>query len=175
MMTDVPSSELVTPRLLLFPASAAFLRAVIDRDFATAGALYQVTVPPSCPGNQAAVDGLSIHLRELEADPRERGGGCGRSCSRRTGSPSGRSASRGRRAMAASRSAGDCCRRYDSWASREAATAVIDWLKTQPEVCRIIATIDDDNAASIRIATHLGMRRTRERHRDTPVYDLTDW
>ena len=46
----------------------------------------------------------------------------------------------------------------------EAAHAVLRWVLTQPRVRRVTARIQDDNAASIRVAERLGMRRTPVRY-----------
>ena len=46
----------------------------------------------------------------------------------------------------------------------EAARAVLRWVLTQPRVRRVTARIHDDNAASIRVAERLGMRRTPVRY-----------
>jgi RimJ/RimL family protein N-acetyltransferase len=46
----------------------------------------------------------------------------------------------------------------------EAARVVLGWALRQPRVRRVTARIHDENAPSIRVAQHLGMRRTSERY-----------
>lgn len=46
----------------------------------------------------------------------------------------------------------------------EAARAVLQWALAQPRVRRVTARIHDDNAPSVRVAEHLGMRRTSVRY-----------
>ena len=168
--------DLTTTRLLLIPVGADFLQAVIDRDHAAAGALYQLTVPPTWPGHREAIDGLPLHLEALRADPGEllwrvrlvilSDDRIAIGSVNLKGPPRDGCVELGWGLLPSMRRMGF---------AREAAEVVIGWLKAQPAVTRIIATIDDDNPASIRIAQHLGMRRTPERHRALPVYELTDW
>jgi RimJ/RimL family protein N-acetyltransferase len=54
----------------------------------------------------------------------------------------------------------------------EASEAVIGWVRSQPKVRRIIATIPADNVASIRVAERLGMSATGESCRNLPVWEL---
>jgi [ribosomal protein S5]-alanine N-acetyltransferase len=167
--------DLATARLLLIPVGPEFVQAVIDRDHAHAGQLCQVTVPPTWPGNRGAVDGLSFHLEAMLADPREvpwrirlivlKEDRIAIGSINLKGPPQDGRVEIGWGLVPSMRRMGF---------AREAAAAVIDWLKAQPEVSRIIATIDDENAASIRIAEHLGLRRTTELHRELPVYELAD-
>lgn len=44
----------------------------------------------------------------------------------------------------------------------EAAGAIVEWARSQPDVRVIVAGCDSDNAPSIRILERLGFRRTRE-------------
>ena len=46
--------ELLTERLILIPASPGFVQAVLDRDCGKAGALHQITLPPTWPGGREA-------------------------------------------------------------------------------------------------------------------------
>jgi RimJ/RimL family protein N-acetyltransferase len=46
----------------------------------------------------------------------------------------------------------------------EAARAVLHWALAQPRVRRVTARIHDENLASVRVAEHLGMRRTAVRY-----------
>jgi [ribosomal protein S5]-alanine N-acetyltransferase len=168
--------NLATTRLLLIPAGPEFVQAVIDRDHARAGGLYQLTVPATWPGNPGAVDGLPHHLEALRADPREllwrirlvvlKDDRVAIGSINLKGPPRDGRVEIGWGLMPSVRRRG---------LAREASAAVIDWLKAQPAVTRIIATIDDENAASVGIAMHLGMRKTSETHRDLPVYELTGW
>jgi len=168
--------ELTTARLLLIPIGVEFLQAVIDRDHAAAGALHEITVPPTWPGHRAAVDGLPLHLRALRADPRElpwririvvlKDDRIAIGSVNLKGPPRDGCVEIGWGLLPSLRGMGF---------AREATAAVFHWLKAQPDVQRIIATIDDDNPASIRIATQLGMRKTAAWHRDLPVYEVTDW
>jgi [ribosomal protein S5]-alanine N-acetyltransferase len=168
--------DITTTRLRLVPVGAEFLQALIDRDYARAGLMYQLTVPPTWPGNREAIGGLAHHLEALQADPAEEpwrvrvivleDDRVAIGSINLKGPPRDGRVELGWGLLPSMRGMGF---------AREAAAAVIDWLKAQPDVRRIIATIDDENVASIRVATHLGMRRTTELHRELPVYELTDW
>ena len=168
--------DITTTRLLLIPVGPELLQAVIDRDYVTAGALYQLTLPPTWPGNRAAVDGLAIHLQALRADPSElvwrvrllvlKDDRIAIGSINLKGPPRDGQVEAGWALLPSMRRMGF---------AREAVAAVFDWLKAQRDVRRIIATIDDDNVASVRIATQLGMRKTAERQGELPVYELTDW
>jgi [ribosomal protein S5]-alanine N-acetyltransferase len=52
----------------------------------------------------------------------------------------------------------------------EASAAVIKWALQQPGVRSISATIPDDNDRSQRLAKRLGLIRTSETRRDTPLW-----
>jgi RimJ/RimL family protein N-acetyltransferase len=168
--------DLTTTRLHLIPVDAEFVQAVVDRDHTRAGELFQLTVPPTWPGHRAAIERLALHLAALRADPRElawrirlvvlKDDRVAIGSVNLEGPPRDGCVEIGWWLLASMRGMGF---------AREAAAAVIDWLQAQPEVHRIIATMDDDNLASVRIATHLGMRKTAQRQRELPVYELTDW
>jgi RimJ/RimL family protein N-acetyltransferase len=55
----------------------------------------------------------------------------------------------------------------------EAAAAVINWVAQQADVVSISATVPDDNYPSQRVATRLGLRRTDQTRRDTPLWKCT--
>jgi RimJ/RimL family protein N-acetyltransferase len=55
----------------------------------------------------------------------------------------------------------------------EASEAVIEWVCSQPQARRIIATIPADNLASIHVAERLGMNATGEFRRNLPVWELS--
>lgn len=168
--------ELTTARLALLPAGVELLQAVVDRDYVMAGALEKVTIPPTWPGNRAAVEGLPIHLSALRADPAEipwrirlvvlKSDRIAIGSINLKGPPRGGSVEIGWGILPSMRRMGFAA---------EATAAVIDWLKAQPELHRITATIDDSNIASIRVADRIGMRKTAALHRDLPVYELTGW
>ena len=54
----------------------------------------------------------------------------------------------------------------------EASAAVIEWIKKQPAVAVVSATIPDDNASSQRLAARLGFSRTSESRRNLPLWKL---
>ncbi|HEX3765934.1 MAG TPA: GNAT family N-acetyltransferase [Kofleriaceae bacterium] len=165
--------DITTPRLLLIPATCELIEAVLDDQRASEVVLQNVTVPASWPGTQEALDGLRIHLAELRADPAQLAWRIRLIVLRDTrlaigsvnlkGPPRNETVEIGWGLVASARGHG-----Y----TREAAAAVVGWLTLQPEVSRIIATIDDANAPSIRIAEHLGMTRTEERRRGLPVHAI---
>jgi ribosomal-protein-alanine N-acetyltransferase len=168
--------ELTTARLVLVPAGIELLQAVVDQDYAMAGALQQLTIPPTWPGNRDAVEGLPVHLGALRADPSEipwrirlvlvKPDRIAIGSINLKGPPRGGSVEIGWGILPAMRRRGFAV---------EATAAVIGWLQARPEIHRITATIDDANTASIRVADRVGMRKTAALHRDLPVYELTDW
>ncbi|HEV7559381.1 MAG TPA: GNAT family protein [Kofleriaceae bacterium] len=166
--------ELTTSRLVIVPAGIELLQAVIDRDYVMAGAVQQLTIPPTWPGNPDAVDGLPIHLGALRADPSEIPWRIRLVLLNRIaigsinlkGPPRGGSVEIGWGIVPAMRRKGFAA---------EATAAVIGWLQAQPAIHRITATIDDANTASIRVADRVAMRKTAALHRDLPVYELTGW
>lgn len=54
----------------------------------------------------------------------------------------------------------------------EASSAVIQWVVQQPGVKSISATVPDDNHASQRVATKLGLTRSSEMRRDLPLWKV---
>lgn len=54
----------------------------------------------------------------------------------------------------------------------EASAAAIDWVKKQPGVTTISATIPDDNHASKRLAGRLGFARTNDTRRNLPLWRI---
>lgn len=52
----------------------------------------------------------------------------------------------------------------------EASAAVINWVGKQPGVATVSATIPEDNHASQRVATRLGLSRINETRRDRPLW-----
>lgn len=165
--------DIATSRLLLVSATSELIEAVLEDRRASAIALQNVTIPAEWPVNQEALDGLRIHLAELRADPAQlswrirlivlRDARVAIGSVNLKGPPRDGAVEIGWGLVASARRQG-----Y----AREAAAAVVDWLKPQPQVRRIIATIDDANTPSIRIAEHLGMARTDELRRGLPVYAL---
>jgi ribosomal-protein-alanine N-acetyltransferase len=168
--------DLTTSRLVLVPAGIELLQAVVDHDYALAGAVQQLTIPPTWPGNRDAVEGMPIHLGALRTDPSEipwrirlvllKPSRIAIGSINLKGPPRGGSVEIGWGILPAMRRKGFAV---------EATAAVIHWLQDQPAIHRITATIDDANTPSIRVAERLGMRKTPARHRDLPVYELTDW
>ena len=168
--------ELTTARLELIPAGIELLQAVVDRDYVMAGAVQELTIPPTWPGNRDAVEGLPIHLSALRADPSEipwrirvvvlKPDRIAIGSINLKGPPRGGSVEIGWGILPSMRRMGFAV---------EATTAVIRWLQLQPPIHRITATIDDANTASIRVADRIGMRKTTALHRDLPVYELTGW
>ena len=163
--------ELTTDRLILIPASVEFLRASLDRDFATADACHQITVPPTWPGHRDAIEGLPIHFRALQADPREllwrirlvvlRDDRIAIGSVDLKGPPIDGDAEIGWGILPSMRRMGF---------ATEATAAVVGWVAAQPGVTRITATIADDNLASIRLAHRLGLAKTAELRRGLPIY-----
>ena len=60
---------ILTPRLMLIPASIDQVRAMIDGDSAQASALLGAVVPPGWPAEAEAREGLPWHLQAMENDP----------------------------------------------------------------------------------------------------------
>jgi RimJ/RimL family protein N-acetyltransferase len=165
--------DIATPRLLLIPATTELIEAVLENQQVSTVVLQSMTIPAEWPGNSEALDGLRIHLAELRADPAQlawrirlivlRDARLAIGSVNLKGPPRNGTVEIGWGLIASARGHG-----Y----AREAAAAVVDWLKPQPDVRRIIATIDDANTPSIRLAEHLGMSRTEQRHRGLPVYTV---
>jgi ribosomal-protein-alanine N-acetyltransferase len=164
--------ELQTERLILTPASAGFVQAILDRDCVKAGALHQITVPPTWPGSREALDGLSWHLRAMQADPNEvpwrihlvilKDDRIAIGSVNLKGAPKNGEVEIGWGVLPSKRRKG-----FET----EAVGAMIDWLDQQPEVQRVTATIDDTNTASVRVAQRYGFRKTSEIRRELPVYE----
>jgi RimJ/RimL family protein N-acetyltransferase len=55
----------------------------------------------------------------------------------------------------------------------EASAGVIHWVAQQTGVTSISATVPDDNYPSQRVASRLGLMRTRETRRDSPLWQRT--
>ena len=166
--------ELSTPRLVVVPASIEVLQAVLDDHRALASALASVTIPTAWPGNHDALVGLPIHLAAMRANPAELPWRIRLIASRADriaigsislkGPPRDGTVEIGWGLITAARKHGF---------AREAAAVVVEWLRAQPSVHRIIATIDDANLPSIRIAEHLGMSRIDRTLRGLPVHELS--
>jgi ribosomal-protein-alanine N-acetyltransferase len=169
----VGDHEIVTGRLALLAAPIEFVQACVDRDYTTAGSLLQITVPPTWPGNREAVEGLPIHLRSMRADPTEvpwrirlvvlLPERIAIGSINLKGPPREGEVEIGWGILPSMRRMG--------FAS-EATAAMIAWTFAQPSVSRISATIADDNAASIRVADKLGMKKTKDLRRGLPLYTL---
>jgi len=152
--------ELQSERLILTPASAGFVQAILDRDCVKAGALHQITVPPTWPGSREAMDGLTWHLRALQADPSEvpwrihlvilKEDRIAIGSVNLKGAPKNGEVEIGWGVLPSMRRMGF---------ATESVGAMLAWLDQQPEVRRITATIDDLNSAAQREATRCSGRR----------------
>ena len=164
--------ELQTERLILIPASVGFVQAVLDRDCQKAGALHQITVPPTWPGHREALEGLPIHLRALQANPGDgpwriwlvilRDDRIAIGAVTLKGPPRNGEVELGWGVLPSMRRMGF---------ATEAVAAMLVRLEQLPEIRRITATIGDDNPASLRVATRFGFKKTSELRRELPVYE----
>src|SRR5215467_5388589 len=163
---------LQTPRLDLLPATSEFLKLLIAEKYALAGALLDVTVPEGWPYEEAPRTGLSVHLAAIEEDPSEYLWRIRLIVLRSTRTVIGSINLKGppeKKGGTVEIGWGVSVEYRRQGIAREAAQAVIDWILSQPEVRRVIATIPDDNLASKELAKRLGMQCTREIHRNLPV------
>jgi ribosomal-protein-alanine N-acetyltransferase len=164
---------LATPRLLLLPAPAAFLRAVLAGDRARASAEVSFRVPEGWPEEADFRAGLPLHLAALEAHPSEspwrvwlvalRAGGelIGNVSFKRPPDSTG-SVELGWGIALAHRRQG---------LATEAVTCLLRWACQQPGVRRTLATIPEGHLASEGVARKAGMvRRRGERRWGLPVW-----
>jgi ribosomal-protein-alanine N-acetyltransferase len=168
-------SIISTHRLTLMPTTPEFIELLLAEDYSRAGDLLNVSVPAGWPHDEAAQAGLHIHLQALHEDAGDllwrirlmvlREGRKVVGSINLKGPPRdngdveigwGISAEHRRQGLAV-----------------EAARAVMEWVFSQEAVKRVIATIPEDNVASIKVAERLGMQRTEERKRDLPVWAVS--
>lgn len=163
-----------TEQLELVPAPAEFIRLLATGEYERASCLLNVFVPVGWPDDDAARAGLHMHLQAMQEnalellwrirlivlrESREVIGSINlKGLPRQNGDVEigwGVSAEHRRQGIAV-----------------EAAGAVVAWVFSQAGVKRVIATIPEDNVASMRVAERLGMSLTQERKHDLPMWVL---
>lgn len=163
-----------TERLDLVVAPIEFIELVVANEYVRAGDLLNVIVPDGWPDDDDARAGLSFHLKAIRRNAAE--------LLWRVRLIVFRS----NRTMIGSinlKGLPDECGTVEiGWGvspeyrrqgiAVEAVEAVVEWVSSQPEVRRIVATIPADNRASIRVAERLGMKASEEFRRNLPVWQL---
>jgi len=163
-----------TERLEIVPASAEFIRLLATGEYERASGLLNVFVPFGWPHDDDARAGLHLHLRAMQENALELPWRI-RLIVRREG----------REVIGSINLKGPLRQNGDveiGWGVNaehrgqgiaiEAAGAVIAWVFSQAGVKRVVATIPEDNVASMRVAERLGMSLTQERKRDLPMWAL---
>jgi ribosomal-protein-alanine N-acetyltransferase len=163
-----------TDRIDLIPATPEFVESLIAHEYARAGNLLNAVVPAGWPHDEAARIGFPIHLQAMREDAREQLWRIRLIVLRESRVVIGAVNLKG-----PPRENGDV---EIGWGvspeyqkrgfAIEAARTVIEWAFTQEGVKRVIATIPEDNVASIRVAERLGMHPTEEKRRGLPVWAL---
>jgi [ribosomal protein S5]-alanine N-acetyltransferase len=164
---------ITTERTRILVAPLAALRALVEGDRVTAGALIDAQLPDDWPGSVEGSAGLSIHLAMLEAFPDQLPWRV-------------RIVIAGPRAIGSINFKGPPDRNGDveiGWGlvaaargcglATEAARAVIGWAFTAPQVRRVIATIEPDHERSQAVALRLGMQPVPELRNQLPVWALS--
>jgi [ribosomal protein S5]-alanine N-acetyltransferase len=167
--------KIESERLDLVALLPAEIEALIAGDTERAGFRAGVRFPPDWPNDSDARDGLSWHLRALQADEKQVAWRIRVIVQRFSGSVIGSINLKG-----SPDADGDVeigwglaeHHRHRGYAF-EAALAVVAWVFQQPEVRRISATVPDDNLSSQRLAAKLGLVRTGETRRDLPLWRTT--
>ena len=163
---------LLTPRLILAPASVDQVRAIIQRDYLLASTLVGADVPDGWPGEPEAIEGLPWHLSALEADPQQQLWRIRFVIEKLSNSLIGSVNLKGMPT-----SEGDV---EIGWGivreargrgfATEASLAVVDWAFRTGDVRRVLATVPDDNVMSQNVARRLGMAKTGETKRGIPLW-----
>ena len=157
---------LATERLDLISASPELIDAVLAGRYGDAEAILGAGIPEGWPSDTNSRAGLTIHLTALQRDRRQELWHVRlivRRDERRTMGTVNFKGSPGPDGTVDLGWELEPSERHQGFAT-EAATTVSRWALSQPGVRRVTARIPSDNAASIRVAERLGMRRTLERH-----------
>jgi ribosomal-protein-alanine N-acetyltransferase len=167
---------LQTQRLDLLPATIDFLKLLIAQEYHLAGKLLGVTVPEGWPYEEAPRAGLPIHLEAMQEDSSELLWRIRLVVLRATRTVIGSINLKGppeKKGGIVEIGWGVSLEYRRQGIAMQAAQAVVDWVLSQSEVRRVIATIPDDNLPSKKLAKRLGMQCTQEIRRDLPVWELT--
>ena len=162
-------------RLELVALLPAEIEALISGDTERAGFLAGVRFPQDWPNDAEARDGLSWHLKALQADENQASWRIRviveRSSSDVVGSINlkGPPDADGDVEIGWGLAEQHRNRGY----ALEAALAVVAWVLQQPGVRSISVTVPDDDPPSQRLAARLGLLRTGETRRDLPFWKST--
>jgi ribosomal-protein-alanine N-acetyltransferase len=159
-------------RLDLVALLPADIEALIAGDIERAGLLLGVRFPPDWPNDAEARNGLSWHLRALQADEKQVAWRIRVIVERSSKKVMGSINLKGPPTTGGDVEIGwglDAHCRHRGYAF-EAAGAVVTWVLRQPGVSCISATVPDDNQPSQRLAAKLGLVRTGETRRDLPLW-----
>jgi [ribosomal protein S5]-alanine N-acetyltransferase len=159
--------------MALLPAE---IEALIAGDIERAGFLTGVRFPQDWPNDSDARDGLSWHLRALQADEQQVAWRLRVIVERLSGNVIGSINLKGPPDADGDVEIGWGLaehHRHRGYAL-EAALAVVAWVLQQPAVRCISATVPDDNPPSQGLAAKLGLVRTGETRRDLPLWKTTD-
>jgi len=152
------------------------IEALIANDTERAGLLAGVRFPQDWPNDSDARNGLPWHLRALRADEQQVAWRIRVIVERSSRSVIGSINLKG-----PPNADGDVEIGWglaEQWRHRgyalEAAGAVVAWVRRQPGVSCVSATVPDDNRPSQRLAAKLGLVRTGETRRDLPLWRTTE-
>ena len=147
-----------TDRIDLLPATPVFVESLIAQEYVRAGNLLNAVVPTGWPHDEAARTGLPIHLQSMRENARERLWRIRLIVLRESRVVIGSVNLKG-----LPKDNGDV---EIGWGvspeyqkrgiATEAARAAIEWAFSQEGARRVIATIPEDNVASIRVSRTLG-------------------
>lgn len=163
-----------TERLDLIIASGEFIELLVADEYGRAGDLLTVIVPDGWPHDDDARAGLSFHLKAIERNRAELPWRIRLIVLRSNRTVIGSINLKG---------LPDVCGTVEiGWGvsheyrrqgiAVEAVEAVIEWVSSQANVRRIIATIPADSRASIRVAERVGMNATGDFRRNLPVWEF---
>jgi len=166
--------RLFTERLVLAPASAEQIRAIIAGEYERASELIGASVPPGWPDDPAAQEGLSWHLSAIERDADQTLWRIPLVINRATGSVIGAINLKGPPTPEGDVEIGWGIQAdaRDHGFATEASLAVVAWAFTLSTVRRVIATVPEPNKASQKVASRLGMSPTGEMRRGLPVWAI---
>jgi ribosomal-protein-alanine N-acetyltransferase len=167
--------KIESERLDLVALLPAEIEALIAGDIERAGFRAGVRFPLDWPTDSDARDGLSWHLRALQADEKQVAWRIRVIVERSSGSVVGSINLKGPPDADGDVEIGWGLteeHRHRGYAF-EAALAVVAWVLQQPEVRCISAAVPDDNLSSQRLAAKLGLVRAGETRRDLPLWRTT--
>jgi len=166
--------RLFTERLVLAPASAEQIRAIIAGEYERASKLIGARVPPGWPDDPAAQEGLPWHLAALEQDANQALWRIRLVINVATDSVIGSINLKGPPTQEGDVEIGwgILAEARGQGFAIEASRSVVEWAFADSSVRRVTATVPEHNKASQRVASRLGMAPTGETRRGLPVWAI---